>query len=130
MNMTDIKNYKIHVLAILVLLSFSTFIPAIAFAAPLADTAKDWQYVNGNSWGWNYSPETQINKSSVKNLEVKWIFPLQGKSSVSPAMAFIQSGLGGEGSTTPPIVRNGKVFVTTNFMRTIAIEAKTGKEAW
>ena len=128
--MPNKAKFRLLSLYIVAMFAFSSLASSFAYAAPLADTAKDWQYVNGNSWGWNYSPETQINKSSVKNLEVKWIFPLQGKSSVSPAMSFIQSGLGGEGSTTPPIVRNGKVFVTTNYMRTIAIDAKTGKEAW
>lgn len=66
--------YRIYLLGILVVLGFSTFMPALALAAPVATSDKDWQYVNGNSWGWNYSPETQINKDNVNNLEVSGSF--------------------------------------------------------
>ncbi|MCL4435680.1 MAG: PQQ-binding-like beta-propeller repeat protein [Thaumarchaeota archaeon] len=121
------SKYRISLLGILVILTFGTFMPALAFAAPLANSEKDWQYVNGNSWAWNYSPETQINKNNVNNLEVKWLFPLEGRSQANPA---IQAFISNEGSTTPPIVVNGKVYVTTNYLRTYAVDAKTGKQAW
>ncbi len=116
-----------YILSVLAILSFSTILPALAYAAPTGGSAKDWQYVNGNSWGWNYSPNNQINKNNVGDLEVKWLFALEGKSSAVPAL---QSLLIMEGSTTPPIVRNGKVYVTTQYQRTYAIDAKTGKQLW
>src|SRR5574340_145791 len=94
---------KLSLLSILLILAFGTFAPTIAYAAPLANTDKDWQYVNGNSWGWNYSPETKINRDNVNNLEVKWIFPLEGRLQASQA---IQAFVTNEGSTTPPIVRD------------------------
>ncbi|MCL5317503.1 MAG: hypothetical protein M1503_04465 [Thaumarchaeota archaeon] len=112
----------ITILASLILSIIST---SFAYAAPLANTEKDWQYLNGNSWGWNYSPQTQINNDNVKNLEVKWIFPLASKSSSA-----IQALSINEGSSTPPIVRNGRVFVTTNYLRTYAIDAASGKQKW
>ncbi|MCL4437263.1 MAG: PQQ-binding-like beta-propeller repeat protein [Thaumarchaeota archaeon] len=115
------------ILSVLTILSFSTFAATFAYAAPLANTAKDWQYVNGNSWGMNYSPETQITKDNVGQLEVKWLFPLEGKASASLTLPGVTLN---EGSTTPPIVAGGKVFVTTNYLRTYAIDAKTGKQAW
>ncbi len=124
------RRYKISILTILSILSFSTFLPAIAYAAPAATSAKDWQFMNGNSWAWNYSPQTQINKDTVNNLEVKWIYALEGKISASASMAFIQAVTGGDGSTTPPIVVGGNVYVTTNYMRTYSIDAKTGKMNW
>ncbi|MCL5318248.1 MAG: PQQ-binding-like beta-propeller repeat protein, partial [Thaumarchaeota archaeon] len=115
------------ILSILIILSFSTFLPALAYAAPLANTEKDWQYVNGNSWGQNYSPETQINKNNVGNLEVKWVFPF-GSKDLAPAA--IRALGAQEGVNTPPVVRNGVVYVTSNYLKTYAIDAKTGAQLW
>jgi outer membrane protein assembly factor BamB len=120
--------YKVSILAVLALFAFSTFVPALASAEPLAVSAKDWQYVNGGSWAGNYSPETQITKSNVDQLEVKWLFPLQGSNAAAAGLQSV-SGLR-QGSTTPPIVRDGKVFVTTNYLRTYAVDASNGKQLW
>jgi outer membrane protein assembly factor BamB len=109
------------------ILAFSTIVPALAYAAPKALSEKDWEYTNGNSWSWNYSPETQINKDNVQNLEVKWVFPLEGSGAASPGIMSLNPI---DGSTTPPIVRNGKVYVTTNYLKTYAIDARNGKELW
>ena len=109
--MNYLNSFRVTVLAVL---AFSTFATTFAYAAPLADNGKDWQNVNGNSWAQNYSPQTQINKGNVDNLEVKWIFPLGSKSAAPSA---IQSITLGEGSSTPPIVRSGVVYVMTNYKR-------------
>ncbi|MBI2937288.1 MAG: PQQ-binding-like beta-propeller repeat protein [Thaumarchaeota archaeon] len=121
------SKYWITNCILLTILAFGTFAPTLAFAAPLANNDKDWQYNNGNSWAWNYSPQNQINKDNVQNLEVKWIFPL-GSKALAPAG--IQALNPAEGTTTPPIVRNGIVYVTSNAMVTYAIDAKTGKQIW
>ncbi len=114
---------------ILCILSFSTFIPALAYAEPLANEAKDWHYVNGNSWAWNYSPQTQITKDNVEQIEVKWIFPVQAKATAVQGLQVSGSGVN-EGSTTPPIVNDGIVYILSNFMRLYAVDAKTGKQLW
>ena len=77
------RKYMINFKTIITItiLTFSTILPAMAFAGPLDTSAKDWVYVNGNSWGHNYSPQTQLNTDNVNDLEVKWIFPLEGSSS-------------------------------------------------
>ncbi len=111
---------------LLAILVASTLIP-VSYAAPLATSEKDWQYMNGNSWGWNYSPETQITKSTVKNLEVKWVFSL-GSKALAPSG--LQSVPLTEGSSAPPIVRAGIVYLTTNFLKTYAVDAKTGRQIW
>ncbi len=125
--MLSVMKIRINSIIILSLLSFSTLIPALAYAAPKGADGKDWQYTNANSWSQTYSPDSNINKANVEQLEVKWIFPLAGKSSALSAIASVAIQ---EGSTTPPIVQDGKVFVTTNYLRTYAIDAKTGKEVW
>src|SRR3989304_2798851 len=103
--MKNSSYYQATLLSILVILAFSTFTPTLAFAAPLANNDKDWQYVNGNSWAWNYSPQDQINKNNVGNLEVKWIFPLGSKALAPAGMQAIQGFT--EGTTTPPVDRDG-----------------------
>ena len=125
--MNNSKKSVKYIFMAIVILSFSTFLQAVAYAAPLSTSEKDWQYVNGNSWGWNYSPETKINKDNVQNLEVKWIFPIGSKAGAPTALQAVPLN---EGTGAPPIIRNGVVFVTTNYLRTYAIDAKTGKELW
>ncbi len=124
---TTTGRYRVFAQIMLTLLAFSVFIQPFGYAAPLATSAKDWQYVNGNSWGWNYSPETQINRSNVQNLEMRWVFPI-GSKALAPAG--LQAIPLTEGSSAPPIVRNGVVYVTTNFLKTYAVDAKTGKQIW
>src|SRR3990170_9131542 len=125
--MLSTSKYKLSLLSIIILLSFSTILPAFVYAAPTGtNNGKDWQYTNGDSWAQNYSPETQINKATVNNLEVKWIFPIESKSTTQASML----GVALEGSTTPPIVRNGKVFVATQYGRTYAVDASSGKLIW
>ncbi len=118
---------RASILTLLTILAFSIFTPAMVFAAPLATDAKDWQHVNGNSWAWNYSPETQITKDNVDQLEVKWLYPLESATTALPAIRAVTTS---EGTSTPPIVTGGKVYVTTNFLRTIALDGATGKELW
>ncbi len=121
------SKYWVTNCVLLTILLFSAFTPILAYAAPVAVSDKDWQYNNGNSWAWNYSPQDQINKDNVKNLEVKWIFPLGSKALAPTAIQALNPA---EGTTTPPIVHNGVVYVTTNSMITYAIDAKTGKQIW
>ncbi len=126
--MSNTNRFRISILSILAILSFSTLIPALAYAAPLATNDKDWQYVGGNSWGWHYSPQTQINKNNAQNLEVKWLFPIGGKSL---APVGIQSIPGiSDGTGTPPIVRDGAVYVLNDWQTMYAVDANTGKQKW
>ena len=121
------SKYWITNCIILTILAFSTFATTVAYAAPLANNDKDWQWVNGNSWAWNYSTQTHINKNNVENLEVKWVFPVGSKALAPQAM---QSILTNEGVATPPLVRDGVVIFETNWLRTYALDAKTGKQLW
>src|SRR3989304_6793115 len=125
--MNNNKKSLKYVLTALVLLAFSTFLPTIAYAVPLATNDKDWQYTNGNSWAWNYSPQTQINKNNVQNLEVKWLFPVGSVSQRPAAMAGLAPD---EGLTAPPVIKNGLVYILTPYKSIIAIDAKSGKQMW
>ncbi|MCL4437282.1 MAG: hypothetical protein M1503_08295 [Thaumarchaeota archaeon] len=119
--------HKLTLYIVLTTLCFSAFIPALVYAAPLGITAKDWEHTNGGSWAGNYSPQTTITKDNVNNLEVKWIFPVSQR-------ALGPKGIQGtgliEGANTPPIVRNGKVYAQTNWLRLYSLDAASGKLLW
>jgi glucose dehydrogenase len=105
----------------------STITASIASAAPLSSSEENGHYVNGNSWAWNYSPQTQINKNNVDQLEVKWIFPIESKSQGPEALNLLNLW---EGVTTPPVVNDGVVYIQTNFLKTYAVDTKTGRQLW
>ncbi|MBI2937168.1 MAG: hypothetical protein HYY22_03085 [Thaumarchaeota archaeon] len=109
------------------MLTFSTFAPVLVYAAPLANNSKDWQHIEGNSWGWNYSPQTQINKDNVNQLEVKWIAPIPG---VASRPAGLQSISLGEGISAPLLIHGGKVAGVTNFLKTLQYDMVTGQLLW
>jgi len=121
------RNYKLTLLSVITLLSLSTVMPALAFAAPTGLVDSDWIFANGNSWAQSYSSQTQINKANVEGLEVKWLFPLEGKSDAAAGVSLLNPG---EGTTTPPIVRDGVVYIISNFLKTYAVDAKTGERLW
>jgi len=127
--MNNNKKSMKYVLSALVILSFGTFIPTLAYAAPLADSARDWQYVNGNSWGQNYSPQTQITPKNVGDLEVKWIFPIGTRGQASTVLSSTLTTLA-EGSSTPPLVVKGIVIAMSNWKRYYGLNASTGKQLW
>lgn len=124
--MLSIK-YRITIFSLLTILAFGTFVPALAYAAPMANSDKDWQYTQGNSWAWNYSPQNQINKNNVDQLEVKWVAPLAVSAN---APAYMKALNAGEGSTTPVIIHDGVAYLRTNWLNTYAFDAKTGKQLW
>jgi len=117
-----------YVFTALVILTLSTFLPTIAYAAPTANNGDDWQFVNGNSWGWNYSPQTQITKDTVQNLDVKWLFPV-GSKALAPTVMQLNPYLA-EGATAPPVVRAGMVYVLSNWGRMYGVDGATGKQKW
>ncbi len=125
--MSNIKQRKIYLLTTLLLLTLSTVLPAIAYAAPTGTAGGDWQYTNANSWAQTYTPLNQIHKGNVNLLEVKWLFPLEPVSSASSALRSFATK---EGSTTPPLVVDGKVIVSTNYLRTYAIDGENGAQIW
>ena len=120
---------NLKIISVLAILAFSTIMPAMVFAAPqgVATSAADWHYVNKDSWAQNYSPITSINRDNVGEMEVKWIFPIEGVNEAPAAMELIATN---QGTTTPPVVANGNVFITTNWMRTYGIDGETGKMLW
>jgi glucose dehydrogenase len=89
--------------------------------------ARNWEYINHDSWGTNYSPQKEINKDNAHLLELKWIFPIpQGSASVAN-----QPGRGPtEGAAAPPLIVDGIVYFTDKMRNTKAFDAATGQLKW
>ena len=85
----------------------------------------NWEQINHNVRGTNYSPQNQINADNVHMLELKWTFP------IPPAMEFNEQGVSiTEGSMTPPLIINGTVYFTSNMRDTYAIDSVNGSLKW
>ena len=73
---------------------------------------RNWEFVNHDAFGTNYSPQNQINIDNVHLLELKWTFPFP------PASEFLkyqQGGIAFEGAITPPLIVDGEIFVASNM---------------
>ena len=121
------KKYKITLLMTLSIFVFSTFVPALIYAGPVADSASNWEYMNGDSWGGNNSPQTQMNRDNADAFEVKWIYPIGGSTLAPDAIQAVNPG--GDATVTP-IVVDGTVYVLTNYLGLFAIDAETGRQLW
>ena len=89
------------------------------------DKENNWEYINHNVRGTNYSPQNQINADNAHRLELKWTFP------IPPSPEFNEQGVSvTEGSMTPPLIINGTVYFTSNMRDTYAIDSVTGNLKW
>jgi alcohol dehydrogenase (cytochrome c) len=79
---------------------------------PTRDT---WPHYGGQYSSWRYSELGQVNRDTVKNLQVAWVF---------------QTGDQEGGLQATPIVVDGVIYLSTSWNRVYAIEADTGKEIW
>ena len=66
--------------------------------------------------GQRFSPSTQINAKTVKNLVPAWSMSFGGEKQ--------------RGQESQPVIANGKMFVTASYSRLFAVDAKTGKKLW
>lgn len=66
--------------------------------------------------GQRYSPLTQINKDTVKDLVPVWNFSFGGEKQ--------------RGQESQPIIKDGVMYVTASYSRVFAINLATGDELW
>ncbi len=94
----------------------------------------DWTEYTGpgvtGTQGWNYSPQTQINSSSVSSLGASYVFPLPSILSTNPSVQSrfpgLQYSTNLEGSMAPVLSANGTAFVVTNGLTVYAFNLATG----
>jgi len=79
-----------------------------------APRSQDWRVYGGNSEATHYSPLRQINRSTVKQLEVAWTY---------------DTGENG-GLQTSPIEVSGVLYGISPSQKVFAVDAATGKLNW
>jgi alcohol dehydrogenase (cytochrome c) len=75
---------------------------------------QNWMTYSGNYNGQRHSTLRQIDKTNVKNLEMKWVFQAQSLNSFEAT----------------PLVVDGIMYVTQAPNDVVAIDAKTGQVYW
>jgi glucose dehydrogenase len=106
---------------LLLLVSFVLALSALAGAQVTpqrlqraADEAHNWLTYSGGYFSQRYSGLKQLDRSNVKNLEMKWILPNQ---------------VFGAWQSTPLVV-DGVMYVTQRPNDVLAVDAKTGRVFW
>ncbi|WP_240163979.1 pyrroloquinoline quinone-dependent dehydrogenase [Spirosoma taeanense] len=82
---------------------------------------EDWATYGGNPAGNRYSPLTQINTQTVKDLQLAWSFDTGENNNPAERGMDIQC---------QPIVVKGVLYGTTPRMKLFAVDAATGKQRW
>ena len=98
----------------------------LLMSAPLvmAQQSFNWEYMNSDASGTNFSPQNQITASNVGSLSVKWVFALPAASPV-PGL-----NVTGEGAIAPPLLVDGVVYLLTNDLHVYAIDSADGNVIW
>jgi quinoprotein glucose dehydrogenase len=99
---------------------------ALAVLLPLANHARaqtprsaDWPGVGNDSGCMRYSTLDQINRENVKRLAPAWTYhtgELQGRRDRTIECT--------------PVVVEGVIYITTGYLRVVALDAATGEERW
>ncbi len=66
--------------------------------------------------GQRYSPMTEINKKTIKDLVPVWNFSFGGEKQ--------------RGQEAQPLVKDGVMYVTASYSRMYAVDVRTGEELW
>ncbi|HEY3937008.1 MAG TPA: acido-empty-quinoprotein group A [Bryobacteraceae bacterium] len=98
-----------------------------------------WPTYNGDYSGRRFSPLSQINQSTIKNLNLAWIYRVNvgetpgaivgGEGSPSKRGEGGTGGFGGPSVKATPLMVNGILYFTTPD-NTWAVDALTGHELW
>ena len=88
-------------------------------AAGESERTVDWPGVGNDPGCMRYSELDQINRETVARLKPAWTFhtgELEGRT--------------GKTIECTPIVIDGVMYVTTGYLRVVALDAATGKQIW
>jgi quinoprotein glucose dehydrogenase len=107
----------------LLFVAFFAALPLLAGPGSGGNQSADWPCYGGDPGGSRYSYLNQINRSSVANLKIAWVY---------------HTGDVSDGTTHPrksafectPILVDGTLYLTTPFNRVVALDPATGKARW
>ena len=92
-------------------------------ATPGTRREREWRYYGGDAGSNRYSPLDQINRSNAHELRVAWTY--HTGDTVPPTRRHPRTTM-----ECTPIVAEGVMYVTSPLLKTIALEAATGREIW
>src|SRR5262245_30018754 len=85
--------------------------------SPAAAPNVNWAVHRGDSGGTQYSPLAQIHAANVHRLQPAWVYHT-GDATTRSNMH------------VNPLVIDGVMYVTTPSLKTVALDATTGRERW
>lgn len=94
----------------------SNLAPRVAGAA--AGRNVDWANYGNDKGGMRYSPLTQIDRKSVGNLKVAWVYHT-GETLLPDSTI-----------ECTPVVVDGVMYITTANLNVVALDASTGRPIW
>src|SRR5690625_2357067 len=105
----------------LLLLLSMTILP-LTFSCQERETPyTTWTAYNGDTGSSSYSALDQINRDTVEDLEVAWIYDSGDQDDIDFAFAASQAN---------PIIIGRTLYITTPALKVVAIDAGTGEELW
>ena len=85
----------------------------------------DWANSGTDPGHSKYAPLDQINRDTIDNLQLAWIWDSVDNQAVLERPQFVPSGF-----KATPITRDGVLYVSTPLGHIVALDAKTGEEKW
>ncbi|MCH2347816.1 MAG: pyrroloquinoline quinone-dependent dehydrogenase [Pseudomonadales bacterium] len=115
------------VLSLFALLLFACSESYYSALSPADEPTFDYDWANyGNDPGHSkYAPLDQINRDTIENLQLAWIWDSVDNQAVLERPQFVPSGF-----KATPITRDGVLYVSTPLGHIVALDAKTGEEKW
>jgi quinoprotein glucose dehydrogenase len=114
------------VFALLAALLFSCSDSEEALLPPgVESTGYDWANYGNDPGHSKYAPLDQINRDTIENLRLAWIWDSVDNQAVLERPQFVPSGF-----KATPITRDGVLYVSTPLGHIAALDAKTGEEKW
>lgn len=100
----------------------ATIAAPISFAEP---STNDWSSYGSSPASTKYAPLDQINKDTIKDLGLSWIWNSVDNQAIKDRPAFVPTAY----KSTP--IKVGKVLYTsTSLGSVVALDAATGKQIW
>ena len=88
-------------------------------------TGYDWANYGNDPGHSKYAPLDQINRDTIDNLQIAWIWDSVDNQAVLERPQFVPAGF-----KATPITRDGVLYVSTPLGHIAALDAKTGEEKW
>ena len=88
-------------------------------------TGYDWANYGNDPGHSKYAPLDQINRDTIDNLQLAWIWDSVDNQAVLERPQFVPAGF-----KATPITRDGVLYVSTPLGHIAALDAKTGEEKW